>query len=54
VDGQGVVGERFSVAGTDSGRPSGFPRLAGDGEEFHLAWTVPGVASEIRLASVRF
>jgi hypothetical protein len=53
VDGQGVMGPRLSVGVTDAGRPSGFPRLVGDGERFYLAWTVPGIASEVRLATIR-
>jgi hypothetical protein len=53
VDEQGVAGPRLGVGVTDAGRPSGFPRLVGDGERFYLAWTVPGVASEVRLATIR-
>jgi hypothetical protein len=40
------------VSPLSSGRASGFPRMVRRGTSIILAWTVPGIASQVMLATM--
>ncbi len=48
----GTVEPALTVSPLSGGRASGFPRMVRRGDGIVLAWTVPGAASEVRLASI--
>ncbi len=52
VRADGTTEPPLTVSPLSGGRASGFPRMVRRGNEIVLAWTVPGAASEVRLASL--
>ncbi len=53
VRADGTTEPALTVSPLSGGRASGFPRMVRRGSSIVLAWTVPGVTSQVRLATLR-